>query len=59
MESLSPKAAIVAGGTPGIGRAIAGRLLRQGASVAIRGRARETVDRASISRIPQSAPVIE
>jgi NAD(P)-dependent dehydrogenase (short-subunit alcohol dehydrogenase family) len=41
MESLSPKAAIVAGGTPGIGRAIAGRLLRQGASVAIRGRARE------------------
>ncbi len=35
MESLNGKFAIVTGGTRGIGRAIAGRLLREGAAVAI------------------------
>ncbi len=38
---------MVTGGTRGIGRAIAESLLRSGAAVAICGRARESVDRAS------------
>jgi 3-oxoacyl-[acyl-carrier protein] reductase len=46
METLSGKVVVVTGGTRGIGRAIAERLLREDASVMICGRSRQSVERA-------------
>jgi NAD(P)-dependent dehydrogenase (short-subunit alcohol dehydrogenase family) len=52
MESLSGKTAVITGGTRGIGRAIAERLLREGCEIAICGRTKESTDRAVTAMKP-------
>ena len=52
MTSLKDQAAIVTGGTRGIGRAIAERLLKEGARVAICGRSEESTRRTAAELAP-------
>src|SRR5207249_1492911 len=47
MERLNGKIALVTGGTRGIGRSIVEMLLREGASVALCGRSKESAGRAA------------
>jgi 3-oxoacyl-[acyl-carrier protein] reductase len=55
MKALEGKVAVVTGATRGIGRAIAEALLKEGASVAICGRSRESLDTATAA-LSQSYP---